>query len=80
MKAFGEIDAFSIGLVEKGGVSAISGSDFEFRLRGPAGHEEIYTPPPTDPAMHYLRFCFGFTPTDRVALAVRNIKAFVASR
>jgi len=77
VKAFGDIDAFSIGLVEKGGVSAISGSDFEYRVRGTAGHEEIYTPPPTDPAMHYLRFCFGFTPTDRVALAVRNIKAFI---
>ena len=80
VKAFGDIDAFSIGLVERGGVSAISGSDFEFRVRGAAGHEEIYTPPPTDPSMHYLRFCFGFTPTDRVALAVRNIKAFIASR
>ena len=80
VRAFGDIDAFSIGLVERGGVSAISGSDFEFRSRGPAGHEEIYTPPPTDPAMHYLRFCFGFTPADRVALAVRNIKAFIESR
>ncbi len=80
VKAFGDIDTFSIGLVEKGGVSAISGSDFEFRVRGPEGHEEVFTPPPTDPAMHYLRFCFGFTPTDRVALAVRNIKAFVSGR
>jgi aspartate aminotransferase len=80
VKAFGDIDTFSVGLVEKGGVSAISGSDFEFRVRGAEGHEEIYTPPPTDPAMHYLRFCFGFTPTDRVALAVRNIKAFIGSR
>ncbi|MGE5345094.1 MAG: aminotransferase class I/II-fold pyridoxal phosphate-dependent enzyme, partial [Acidithiobacillales bacterium] len=49
VKAFGDIDAFSIGLVERGGVSAISGSDFEFRVRGPEGHEEIYTPAPTDP-------------------------------
>jgi aspartate/methionine/tyrosine aminotransferase len=80
VKAFGDIDKFSIGLVERGGVSAISGSDFEFRTRGAAGHEEVYTPPPTDPAMNYLRFCFGFTPTDRVALAVRNIKAFIGSR
>ncbi len=77
VKAFGDIDTFSIGLVERGGVSAISGSDFEYRVRGPEGHEEIFTPPPTDPAMHYLRFCFGFTPTDRVALVVRNIKAFI---
>ena len=80
VKAFGDIDKFSIGLVERGGVSAISGSDFEFRVRGAAGQEEIVTPPPTDPDMHYLRFCFGFTPTDRVALAVRNIKAFIATR
>lgn len=80
VKAFGDIDTFSIGLVERGGVSAISGSDFEYRVRGPEGREEIYTPPPTDPAMHYIRFCFGFTPTDRVALAVRNIKAFIANR
>lgn len=80
VKAFGDIDTFSIGLVEKGGVSAISGSDFEFRVRGAAGHEEIYTPAPTDPSMHYLRFCFGFTPAERVALAVRNIKAFVGRR
>jgi aspartate/methionine/tyrosine aminotransferase len=79
VKSFGDIDAFSIGLVERGGVSAISGSDFEFRVRGAEGHEEVYTPPPTDPSMHYLRFCFGFTPRDRVALAVRNIKAFIAS-
>ncbi|HQR44690.1 MAG TPA: pyridoxal phosphate-dependent aminotransferase [Thermoanaerobaculia bacterium] len=80
VKAFGDIDKFSIELVEKGGVSAISGSDFEFRVRGERGHEEVYTPSPTDPSMHYLRFCFGFTPTDRVALAVRNLKAFIASR
>ncbi len=80
VKAFGDIDTLSIGLVERGGVSAISGSDFEFRVRGKRGAEEIYTPPPTDPDMYYLRFCFGFTPKDRVALAVRNIKAFLASR
>ncbi|MFI5180092.1 MAG: aminotransferase class I/II-fold pyridoxal phosphate-dependent enzyme [Thermoanaerobaculia bacterium] len=80
VKAFGDIDTFSIGLVERGGVSAISGSDFEFRVRGKRGSEEIYTPPPTDPDMYYLRFCFGFTPKDRVALAVRNIKAFIAGR
>ena len=80
VKAFGDIDKFSIGLVETGGVSAISGSDFEFRVRRTASGDEIYTPPPTDPEMNYLRFCFGFTPTDRVALAVRNIKAFIRSR
>jgi aspartate/methionine/tyrosine aminotransferase len=80
VKAFGDIDKFSIGLVEKGGVSAISGSDFEFRVRRTSSGDEIFTPPPSDPEMNYLRFCFGFTPTDRVALAVRNIKAFIRSQ
>jgi aspartate/methionine/tyrosine aminotransferase len=79
-KAFGDIDKLSVDLVEKGGVSAISGSDFEFRARKTAaGGYEVYTPSATDPDMSYLRFCFGFTPTDRVALAVENIKNFIKS-
>lgn len=77
---FGDIDKFAVQLVENGGVSAISGSDFEFRLRKSGDGWEVYTPPPSDPGVNYLRFCFGFTPTDRVALAVRNLKAFIASR
>lgn len=80
VRAFGDIDRFSVELVERGNVSAISGSNFEFRVRRTGNGDEIYTPPPTDPGMNYLRFCFGFTPTDRVALAVRNIKAFIRSR
>jgi aspartate/methionine/tyrosine aminotransferase len=80
VKAFGDIDTFSVELVNKGGVSAISGSDFEFRSRKTATGYEVYTPPPTDPDMNYLRFCFGFTPTDRVALAVRNIKNFIQKK
>ena len=77
---FGDIDRFALDLVEKGGVSAISGSDFEFRVRRTETGDEVYTPPATHPDMNYLRFCFGFTPTDRVALAVRNLKAFISSR
>jgi len=61
-QAFGDIDGFSMGLVENGGVSAISGSDFEFRVRRSGSGYEVYTPSPTDPSLCYLRFCFGFTP------------------
>ncbi len=78
-KAFGDIDKFSVDLVERGRVSAISGSDFEFRVRPTQGGYEVYTPSPADPEISYLRFCFGFTPRDRVALAARNIREFVRS-
>ena len=80
VKEFGDIDKFSVDLVDKGGVSAISGTDFEFRVRQTGSGYEVYTPSPTDPEMSYLRFCFGFTPTERVSLAVKNIKNFIKNR
>ena len=80
VKEFGDVDKFSIDLVDRGKVSAISGTVFEFRVR-PAGNDyEIYTPAPTDPEVCYLRFCYGFTPKDRIALAVNHIKNFISSR
>ncbi len=79
VKKFGDIDKFSVDLVDRGGVSAISGSDFEFRVRPTKSGYEVYTPDPTHPDMAYLRFCYGFTPADRVALAVSNIKKFIQS-
>ena len=80
VKEFGDIDKFSVDLVDKGGVSAISGTDFEFRVRQTSSGYEVYTPSPTDPEMSYLRFCFGFTPAERVSLAVKNIKNFIQKR
>ncbi len=80
VKQFKDIDNFSVELVDKGGVSAISGTDFEFRVRKAGSGYEVYTPSATDPEMNYLRFCYGFTPLSRVALAVDNIKKFIQTR
>jgi len=80
VKAFGDVDKFSIDLVDRGKVSAISGTVFEFRVRPAGKGYEVYTPHPTDPDVCYLRFCYGFTPTDRIALAVKHIKNFVSNR
>lgn len=80
VKQFKDIDNLSVELVDKGGVSAISGTDFEFRVRKTGSGYEVYTPSATDPEMNYLRFCYGFTPLNRVALAVDNIKKFIQSR
>jgi aspartate/methionine/tyrosine aminotransferase len=77
---FGDVDTFTLDLVDKGGVSAISGTVFEFRARPVNGGYEVYTPDATSPEVRYLRFCFGFTPQDRVGLAVEHIKNFISSR
>jgi len=74
------VDKFTLDLVDKGGVSAISGTVFEFRVRSTNNGYEIYTPAPTSPEVCYLRFCYGFTPTDRVELAVEHIKNFITNR
>ncbi len=80
VKEFGDVDKFSIDLVDRGKVSAISGTVFEFRVRPAGNGYEVYTPAPTDPEVCYLRFCYGFTPSDRIALAVNHIKNFISSR
>ncbi|MGB2762979.1 MAG: pyridoxal phosphate-dependent aminotransferase [Candidatus Aminicenantaceae bacterium] len=80
VKEFGDVDQFSIDLVDRGKVSAISGTVFEFRVRPKDNGYEVYTPAPTDPEVSYLRFCFGFTPTDRIELAVKHIKEFISNR
>jgi aspartate/methionine/tyrosine aminotransferase len=80
VKEFGDVDKFSIDLVDRGKVSAISGTVFEFRVRPVNNDYEVYTPPPTDPEVCYLRFCYGFTPADRIALAVKHIKNFISNR
>ncbi len=77
---FGDVDTFALDLVDKGGVSAISGTVFEFRTRPVNGGYEVYTPDATSPEVSYLRFCFGFTPQDRVGLAVDHIKNFISNR
>lgn len=80
IKEFGDVDKFSLDLVDRGGVSAISGTVFEFRVRSTNNGHEVYTPLPTSPEVGYLRFCYGFTPLDRVELAVDHIKDFIATR
>lgn len=78
VKEFGDVDQFTLGLVDRGGVSAISGTVFEFRVRRTNSRYEICSPGPLDPEVCYLRFCYGFTPVDRVELAVEHIKKFIA--
>ena len=80
IKEFGDVDKFSLELVDKGGVSAISGTVFEFRVRSANNGYEVYTPDPTSPEVRYLRFCYGFTPLDRVELAIDHIKNFITNR
>jgi len=80
VKEFGDVDKFSLELVDKGGVSAISGTVFEFRVRSSDNGYEVYTPDPASPEVRYLRFCYGFTPLDRVELAVKHIKDFITNR
>ena len=80
VKEFGDVDKFSLELVDKGGVSAISGTVFEFRVRSSDNGYEVYTPDPASPEVRYLRFCYGFTPLDRVGLAVKHIKDFITNR
>lgn len=80
IREFGDVDRFTLDLVDKGGVSAISGTVFEFRVRSTNNGYEVYTPAPTSPEVCYLRFCYGFTPTDRVELAVEHIKNFITNR
>lgn len=77
IKEFGDIDKFTLDLVDKAGVSAISGTVFEFRVRPIDNSYEVYTPPPTSPEVGYLRFCYGFTPLDRIELAVEHIRDFI---
>jgi len=79
IKEFGDVDKFTLDLVDRGGVSAISGTVFEFRVRSTNNGYEVYTPLPTSPEVGYLRFCYGFTPLDRVELAVDHIKNFIAT-
>jgi aspartate/methionine/tyrosine aminotransferase len=79
VKKFGDIDKFSLELVDKGGVSAISGTVFEFRVRESDSGYEIYNPDPLAQEVSYVRFCYGFTPVDRVGLAVEHIKNFLSS-
>lgn len=74
----GGVDQLTLDLVDKGNVSTISGTVFEFRVRQANGGHEVFTPPPTSPEACYIRFCFGFTPHDRVALAVEHIKNFLS--
>lgn len=80
VKEFGDVDKFCLELVDRGGVSAISGTVFEFRVRSTNSGYEVYTPAPTSPEVCYLRFCYGFTPLDRVELAIEHIKNFIANR
>ena len=40
---------------------------------------EIYNPDPLAQEVSYVRFCYGFTPVDRVGLAVEHIKNFLSS-
>lgn len=80
IKEFGDVDKFTLDLVDRGGVSAISGTVFEFRVRSTNNDYEVYTPLPTSPEVAYLRFCYGFTPLDRVELAVDHIKNFLEAR
>lgn len=80
IKEFGDVDKFSLELVEKGKVSAISGTVFEFRVRETDTGYEVYNPDPTTPEVAYIRFCYGFTPVDRVELAVEHIKNFITNR
>jgi aspartate/methionine/tyrosine aminotransferase len=80
IKEFGDVDKFSLELVDKGGVSVISGTVFEFRIRSANNGYEVYTPDPTSPEVRYVRFCFGFTPLDRVELAIDHIKNFITNR
>jgi len=77
IKEFGDVDKFTLDLVDRGAVSAISGTVFEFRVRSTNNGYEVYTPLPTGPEVAYLRFCYGFTPFDRVELAVNHIKNFL---
>ena len=77
---FGDVDKFCLELVDRGGVSAISGTVFEFRVRSTNSGYEVYTPSPTSPEVRYLRFCYGFTPLDRVELAIEHIKNFITNR
>jgi aspartate/methionine/tyrosine aminotransferase len=80
IKKFGDIDKFTLDLVDNGKVSVISGTVFEFRVREINGGYEVYNPEPTHPEVAYVRFCYGFTPSDRIELAVEHIKNFIASR
>lgn len=80
VKKFGDIDQFTLNLVDKGRVSTISGTVFEFRVRPTDNGYEIYTPSPTSADTCYLRFCYGFTPADRIEMAVDNIKDFIEHR
>ncbi|MFQ6092649.1 MAG: aminotransferase class I/II-fold pyridoxal phosphate-dependent enzyme [bacterium] len=80
VKEYGDVDRFTLDLVDQGHVSAISGTVFEFRVRSTNNGYEVYTPAPTSSEVCYLRFCYGFTPTDRVELAVEHIKNFIANR
>jgi aspartate/methionine/tyrosine aminotransferase len=80
IKEFGDVDKFSLELVDKGGVSVISGTVFEFRIRSANDGYEVYTPDPASPEVRYVRFCYGFTPLDRVELAIDHIKNFITNR
>ncbi len=80
IKEFGDVDKFSLELVDKGGVSVISGTVFEFRIHSANNGPEVYTPDPASPEVRYVRFCFGFTPLDRVELAIDHIKNFITNR
>lgn len=79
VRKFGDVDKFTLELVDKGGVSVISGTVFEFRVRESHTGYEIYNPDPLAQEVSYIRFCYGFTPVDRVELAVEHIKNFISS-
>ncbi len=79
IKRFGDIDQFALQLVEKGRVSTISGTVFEFRVRKKNSGIEVYNPEPTHPDVAYIRFCYGFTPPERIELAIEHIKNFISS-
>jgi len=80
IKKFGDVDKFTLELVDKGGVSTIAGTVFEFRVRETKAGYEVYNPDPTSPEVSYVRFCYGFTPINRVELAVDHIKNFITNR
>lgn len=80
VKEFGDVDRFSLELVDQGRVSAISGTVFEFRVRSRNNGYEVYTPDATHPEVSYLRFCYGFTPPERVELAVEHLKRFISKQ
>jgi aspartate/methionine/tyrosine aminotransferase len=75
IKEFGDVDKFSLELVDKG-----SGTVFEFRARSANNGYEVYTLDPVSPEVRYVRFCYGFTPLDRVELAIDHIKNFITNR